>query len=194
MSATATASTRLEVQRSPRYRAERLPATLRALCAGELTLSKARVVLEETANLGIAQCARLEPELIALAAGRTPGSLRRIARARVEKVDADAATKRAKAARAGRRVEIWPEADGMYALRAILPAEEAIAVFGVIDSLAHANRVPGEEFGIDALRADAFVDLVLNPGAQPPRVSYKRLRREEREQASLRACSRSRAD
>jgi hypothetical protein len=153
--------------------AERLPATLRALSAGELTLPKARAILEETANLGVAQCARLEPELIALAAGRTPGSLRRMARARVERVDAEAATKRAKAARAGRRVEMWPEADGMYALRALLPAEEAIAVFGVIDSLAQANRVPGEEIGIDALRADAFVDLVLNPGAQPSRVSYE---------------------
>jgi len=144
--------------------AERLPATLAALCAGELTLPKARVILEETQNLEIAQCARLEPELLALAAGRTPGSLRRMARARVEKIDAKAATKRAKAARKERRVEIWPEPDGMYALRAILPAEDAIAVFGVIDSLAHANQVPGEELGIDALRADAFVDLILNPG------------------------------
>ena len=50
--------------------------------------AKARAILEETANLGIAQCARLEPELIALAAGRTPGSLRRMTRARVEKIDA----------------------------------------------------------------------------------------------------------
>jgi hypothetical protein len=61
----------------------------------------------------------------------------------------------------------------MYALRAILPAEEAIAVFGVIDSLAHANRTAGEELGIEALRADAFVDLILRPGAQPSRVNYE---------------------
>jgi hypothetical protein len=154
--------------------AERLPATLRSLCAGELTLPKARVLLEETANLEIAQCTRLERELLALASGRTPSSLRRMARARIERIDAEAVMKRREAARKGRRVETWPEPDGMYALRALLPAEDAIAMFGVIDTLAHANRdAPGEERGIDALRADALVDLILNPGGQQSRVRYE---------------------
>jgi hypothetical protein len=152
--------------------AERLPTTLGALRAGELTVPKARAILEETANLEVAQCARLEPELVALAVGRTPGSLRRMARARVEKVDAEAVTKRAEKARRERCVQLWPEPDGMYSLHAILPAEQAIAAFGVIDTLAHANRAAGAESGIDALRADALVDLVLNPGGQS-RVNYQ---------------------
>ncbi|HEX3829216.1 MAG TPA: DUF222 domain-containing protein, partial [Sporichthyaceae bacterium] len=79
--------------------AERLPATLGALRSGELTLPKARAILEETANLDVAQCVGLEPVLLAMAGGRTPGSLRRMVRARVEKVDAEAVTKRAEKAR-----------------------------------------------------------------------------------------------
>jgi hypothetical protein len=153
--------------------ARRLPVTLAALCAGELTLSKAKVILEETVNLDTGQCARLEPELVALAPGRTPGSLRRMTRTRVEKTDADAVRKRTERARTERRVQLCPEPDGMYALRAYLPAEEAIAVFGVIDTLAHANRVAGDDAGIDALRADALVDLILNPGGQGSRVRYE---------------------
>jgi hypothetical protein len=60
----------------------------------------------------------------------------------------------------------------MYTLHAILRAEQAIAAFGVVDTLAHANRAAGEESGIDALRADALVDLILNPDGQS-RVNYK---------------------
>lgn len=102
-------------------------------------------------------------------------------------------------------------------IHAFLPAEDAVAVFGLIDSLAHC-AVPGDERGIDARRADALVDLIVRPNgeeriryvihtdqnrpgdaAEPTEApaflrGYKRLRRAEREQASLRACSRSRAD
>src|SRR6201747_1830852 len=153
--------------------ARRLPVTLAALCAGELTLSKAKVILEETVNLDAGQCARLEPELVALGSGRTPGNLRRMTRTRVERIDAEAVRKRTERARIERRVQLCPEGDGRYALRAYLPAEEAIAVFGVIDTLAHANRVAGDDAGIDALRADALVDLILNPGGQGSRVRYE---------------------
>jgi hypothetical protein len=69
---------------------------------------------------------------------------------------------------------MWAEPDGMYAFRALLPAEDAIAVYGVIDTLAHANRDnDGSERGIDVLRADALVDLILNPGGQSSRVKYE---------------------
>jgi hypothetical protein len=46
-------------------------------------------------------------------------------------------------------------------------------VFGVIDTLAHASREAGAELGIDALRADALVDLILNPAGQDSRVRYE---------------------
>jgi hypothetical protein len=166
--------------------AERLPGTLQALRSGELTLPKARVILEETSNLPLDSCGRIEPRLLALCAGRTPGALRRSARAMVERVDVDAATHRREAVRAERHVRMWPEADGMYTLEALLPAADAIAVYGVIDALAHANRdvtrdATGQDsvahktdvLGSNALRADALVDLILNPGGQPSRVRYE---------------------
>jgi hypothetical protein len=51
---------------------ERLPATVAALCAGRVTLAKARVILEETANLDLESLADLEVDLLGQAVGLTP--------------------------------------------------------------------------------------------------------------------------
>ena len=83
------------------------------------------------------------------------------------KIDKHAVRKRRAAARAERGVQIWPEPDGMCTIKARLPEEQARAVFGVIDTFAHANRTAGDERGIDA-RADALVDLILDPAGRTP--------------------------
>jgi hypothetical protein len=51
---------------------ERLPATVAALCAGQVTLPKARALLEETVHLDAEQRARVEETLLPKAAGLTP--------------------------------------------------------------------------------------------------------------------------
>jgi hypothetical protein len=50
----------------------RLPPTVAALCAGRVTLAKARVILEETANLDLNLLAEVEAEVLGKAEGLTP--------------------------------------------------------------------------------------------------------------------------
>jgi hypothetical protein len=51
----------------------RRPATVAALCAGWITSAKARVILEETAELEVELLAGLEAQMLGKAAGLTPG-------------------------------------------------------------------------------------------------------------------------
>jgi hypothetical protein len=51
---------------------ERLPATVAALCAGQVSLPKARALLEETVHLDAEQRAVVEATLLPKAAGLTP--------------------------------------------------------------------------------------------------------------------------
>jgi hypothetical protein len=83
---------------------ERLPATVTAMCSGQVTLSRARVILEETVHLDPARRAVVEETMLAKAAGLTPGNLRRSTRRLVEKLDAEALVKRKAAAKADRWV------------------------------------------------------------------------------------------
>lgn len=153
----------------------RLPRTFAALCGGRIVLYKAQILLQEAQTLTVEQCLQFEDGLLPTAQQMVPAKLRRVARKLARRIDKDAAKKREKTARQGRRVWIHPAEDGMYWFGALLPAEQAVAVFGVIDSLAQANKTnlePGDDRGIDALPADTLVDLVLNPDGQP-RVKYE---------------------
>ena len=121
----------------------RLPATVEAMCAGRITLAKARVILEETENLDAELLARVEAAALGNAEGLTPANLRRVTRRAVARVDADAVAKRRAKALAQRSVKMWEIGDGMSALEAILPTPVAEAVFAVIDATAHQAVVPG---------------------------------------------------
>jgi hypothetical protein len=151
---------------------QRLPATVAALCAGCITLSRARVILAETVNLPVERLAAVEAAVLPKAGQLTPGNLRRATRRVVERIDAEALTKRVAAARADRWVSLRPEFDGTAIVAARLPVEQAYAVYGAIDTLAHADRLPGEKRTIDQLRADVLVDLICNPSGRRSRVRY----------------------
>ena len=58
---------------------------------------------------------------------------------------------------------MWPESDGMATVSAYLPAAEAVGVFAVLDDHARRAGSAGDDRSMDARRADALVDLVLNP-------------------------------
>ena len=152
--------------------ARRLPATLAVLEAGGITLACARVLLEETENLSGADAARVEAGVLPKAGGRTPSSLRAMTRRRVLAIDADAVWKRRVEEVKQREVSLANSSDAMAYLHAYLSAEDAVAVFGVIDTFAHAAGEPGDDRPIGARRADALVDLILRPGTQDPRVAY----------------------
>jgi hypothetical protein len=136
-----------------------------------VTLSRARVILEETA-LDPTRRGVVEETMLSKAAALTPGNLRRSTRRLVEKLDAEALVKRKAAAKADRWLRFWDLPDGMAGLEARLSAADAAAVFGVIDELAHAARSPQDSRSIDQLRADALVDVILRPTDAPDRVRY----------------------
>lgn len=146
----------------------RLPATLAALESGRITLAKARVLDAETANLSAEHTAAVERQVLDKAPEQTPGQLRVATRRAVLRTDPAAARKRAEQARRERGVWMVPEPDGMATVSAYLSAADAVGVFSVIDE--HARRAGNARDGrsMDARRADALVDLVLNPPSGCP--------------------------
>lgn len=147
----------------------RLPRTFKAMRAGIITPAHARAALEETQFLTVEQCHRLEEGISPEVYRQTPGNLRRSFYGAVRAVDADLARKRAEKARSERSVGHSQGLDGMSSINAYLPAEQALAVFGVIDTLAQATKkalAPGDTRGIDAIRADVLVDLICNPNGE----------------------------
>jgi hypothetical protein len=142
--------------------AERLPATLAALSSGRISLPSARAVVEETLALDESLLAEAERRILARAAGRTTGQIRADARRVVARLDAEAVRRRAEQARRERSVRLIPELDGMATLAAYLPAHDAVAAYGVLDGYARRAGGPGDDRPMDARRADALVDLVLD--------------------------------
>ncbi len=151
--------------------ARRLPRTLSALEAGSITERQARILFNETRDLDIVKTAWVERQTLPKASEKTPASFKRLVRRRVEQADADALLKRHAAAVKERRVTLSSAGDGMSWFSALLPTEEATAVFGVVDTFAQ-GRAPGDERTLDQRRADATVDVVTRPGQQDPRVGY----------------------
>ena len=141
----------------------RLPSTLAALEQGRITLTKARILDAETANLSPEHTAQVERQVLTTAQKQTPGQLRAATRRAVLTTDPTAAQERAKQARRERGVRMWPEPDGMATLSAYLPAADAVGVFAVLDEYARHAEVPGDERSMEARRGDALVDLVLGP-------------------------------
>lgn len=141
----------------------RLPATLAALEAGRITLSKARIIDAETLNLTDEHTAAVEAQVLAKARQQTPGQVRVATRRAVLSADPAAARKRAEQARRERGVRMWPEPDGMATVSAYLPAADAVGVFAVVDEYARQAGSSRDERSMDARRGDALVDLVLGP-------------------------------
>lgn len=155
----ATAGGRLVVARAL---VERLPGTLAALEEGRIDARTASMIVDVAAGRDPAVAAGVEAAVLAKADGRTVAELRRVARRAVIAADPGGALVRHERAVAGRRVEVWPAADGMAEIRAVLSAQGAATVFGALDALAR-GRGPagpgGGGVGIDARRADALVAL-----------------------------------
>ncbi len=149
----------------------RLPTTLATLETGAISLPVVRAIAAESENLNVAQCARLEAAVLPKAPERTPGSVRRLTRREVEKLDAEAVRKRREAAIAQRSLYVQDEHDGMATLCAYLPSEQAHACFEAIDDLVH-PKAPGETRPVGARRVDALVEVIgiatgTDPGNPP---------------------------
>ncbi|MGH8880302.1 MAG: DUF222 domain-containing protein, partial [Stackebrandtia sp.] len=140
--------------------ATRLPDTLAALQSGAIDLPKARAISEATEVLDDPATAAVQARVLPKAPKQTVGELRAALSRAVLAADPGAAERRHRAARGDRRVQLHPHPDGMGALWAMLPADDATAAYTRLDTLA--REMPADDpRGMDARRADILTDLLL---------------------------------
>ncbi|MGH3906983.1 MAG: DUF222 domain-containing protein [Pseudonocardiaceae bacterium] len=138
----------------------RLPDTLAALQSGRIDLPKARAISDATEVLDDPATAAVQDRVLPKAPKQTVGELRAALSRAVLAADPDAAERRHRAARNDRRVQLHPHPDGMGALWAMLPADDATAAYTRLDTLA--REMPADDpRGMDARRADILTDLLL---------------------------------
>jgi hypothetical protein len=156
----------------------RLPKTLAALEAGELSKAAAEMIADETENLNVAQCARLEDTVLPDAGARSYRSLRNKVRRTVEKLDADAVRKRAEKAVEERCAYVKDEPHGMATLCIYGPAGVVRSLYDALNDrvltaqASRANSGVKDERRVGAQRHDAIVDILgtglgIDPWAPP---------------------------
>jgi len=142
----------------------------RALAAGLLDAAKVDLLLDEVACLPDDEADAVLHSVLDDADGLTTTQLRRLVRRRVVATRPEAARARAAKARRERCVQLQHGPDAMAWVHAYLPAPDAVAMFGVVDALACAQRARDDDRDVDQRRADALSGLfagILATGALP---------------------------
>ena len=151
--------------------AGRLAETSAALAAGAIDLTKARLIAEATSVLDD-RCAKLAQDKVLPAAGaKTPAQLRAALRRAVISVDPDAAERRRHDAERRAKVGLYGDEDGTATLSGQnLPGAHAAAAMARVTALARAMKSAGAIGGIDLLRAQVYIGLLLGtlPLIPPP--------------------------
>ena len=152
--------------------AELFPEALGELAAGNVQTTQVRSLIEATVALSHEAARAVQERVLPLMGGQNPAATRKALSRAVLKVDPEGAVRRHEAARRGRRVVHFPEADGMGTLSATLSAEQAVHAMAVIDAHARdARKEPGDARTREQARADSFYQLVTGcHGAYPAAV------------------------
>ncbi|SDR97331.1 protein of unknown function [Brevibacterium sandarakinum] len=137
-----------------------MPNTFKALAAGEISEDKARVMADETATLPSADRGKVDTRMKTSMGPAGLRSLRTEARALAEEMNAEAAAERAKKATANRRVTMTALDDGMGRVSAIIPIQQAVAVYEGLKNAAESASAAGGAKGRrnNQLLADTFVE------------------------------------
>ena len=140
----------------------RLRQTGAALAAGAIDLSRARLVAEATGPLSDEDARAVEDLVLPAAGGQTTGQLRAALRRAVLRVDPDGAEDRRQGAERQAKVGLYPDQVGTAALAgSSLPGVHAAAAMARISALARGMKAAGAGGGIDLLRAQVFLGLLL---------------------------------
>jgi hypothetical protein len=146
----------------------RLPATWSALSEGTIDLGRAKLIDLWTTPLDDDLAEAVERKVLVRAGRQTTGQLRASLQRAVISVDPAAAERRRSQAEKNARVELSGEESGTAALSGhFLPAAQASAAWARISGLAEAMKGDGAGGGIDFLRAQVFVGLLLGTLPQP---------------------------
>ena len=148
--------------------ARRLPATWAALSDGTIDLGRAKLIDSWTTPLDDELARAVERKVLVRSGQQTTGQLRASLQRAVISVDPAAAERRRAEAEKNARVELAGEDSGTAALSGhFLPAAQASAAWARISAMAKAMAANGAGGGIDLLRAQVFVGLLLGNPPQP---------------------------
>ena len=144
--------------------AENLPATYRALSAGDLDVARAAALADvlgsASPELARAVEAILLPEAVDLSVARLKARALELLLER----DAAAADARRREARRCADVFLQPGPDGMATLGAELAADEAAEAYAQLDELARMAKADGDPRPIAQIRTELFSLLLRRPG------------------------------
>jgi Domain of unknown function (DUF222) len=140
----------------------RLPATLAALAEGTVDLNRAKLIDQFTGTLDAALARAVERRVLDRAQHQTSGQLRASLQRAVLAVDPAAAERRRKEAERKALVALFGDHDGTASLSGrCLPAAQAAAAWARICAMAKAMEAAGAGGGMDLLRAQVYVGLLL---------------------------------
>ncbi|HEX3492393.1 MAG TPA: DUF222 domain-containing protein, partial [Streptosporangiaceae bacterium] len=150
----------------------RLAATLAALRAGTIDLYRARLIAEATGPLDDDTARAVEAKILPAAGDQTSGQLRAALRRAVIAADPEGAEQRRQQAQRHAKVSLYPDpATGTATLAGSrLPSVHAAAAMARLTGIARAMKSAGMTGGLDFLRANAFIGLLLGtlPLVPPP--------------------------
>jgi Domain of unknown function (DUF222) len=140
----------------------RLPATLAALGEGTIDLNRAKLIDQYTGLLDAGLARTVERRVLVGAEHQTTGQLRASLQRAVLAADPAAAERRRQEAQRRAWVALFGDHDGTASLSGrCLPAAQAAAAWARICAMAKAMEAAGAGGGMDLLRAQVFVGLLL---------------------------------
>ena len=140
----------------------RLAATGAALESGVIDLARARLIAEATGPLSDENARKVQDRVLPVAGDQTTGMLRAALRRAVIAVDPAGAEERRKEAERRSKVVLYPDQDSTATLAGQrLPAVHAAAAMARITAMARAMKASGAGGGMDLLRAQIYVGLLL---------------------------------
>ncbi|HEX5292909.1 MAG TPA: DUF222 domain-containing protein, partial [Streptosporangiaceae bacterium] len=145
----------------------RLPATAAALAEGRIDTYRAKIIAEAVLPLSDTAATAVEDRVLPRAGDLTYAQLHAAVRRAVIAADPEGAEHRRQAAERRAKVGLYPGQDHTASLGGYgLPAPEATAGYARICAMAAALQAAGAGGGIDFLRAQVFLGILL--GTLPP--------------------------
>ncbi|MBG6239212.1 hypothetical protein IWX78_002191 [Mycetocola sp. CAN_C7] len=138
----------------------RLPASLAALRAGDISLRHARVIVDQTSSLDEQTAHALEAAVLPFAQTLTVSRFRQQARVIRERIDADSAIERTTRSAKDRRLEFVPAPDGMAWLSLYTTAPEARSLYAAVREAAMSLQRTDEARTVSQLVADVCADAL----------------------------------
>lgn len=137
-----------------------MPHTMAALTAGALSEWRATLIARATAVLSEQHRREVDARLAHRLTGLSDKQVAAAANALAYELDPRSVVERHAYARGQRRVSIRPAPDTMAYLTALLPAQEAVAVYAALTRSAARARSEGDPRSADQVKADTLVERV----------------------------------